>query len=165
MKTRDSSTLRPVLLAEDNPNDVELTVTALKEANFANEIVVVNDGEQALDFLFRRRRFADRADVPPAVVLLDLKMPKVDGHEVLRTVRADPVLGLLPIVILTSSREEADLVQGYGNGANAYVVKPVDFDEFIGAIRRLGIFWAILNEPPPLAAERRRPDPEADPRR
>jgi CheY-like chemotaxis protein len=142
-------TLRPILLAEDNPNDVELTLTALKESNFANEIVVANDGEQVLDYLFRRGRYTGRANDLPAVILLDLKMPKVDGHEVLRQIRADPKLRLIPIVVLTSSREEQDLHESYDLGANAYVVKPVDFEEFIAAINKLGIFWAVVNEPPP----------------
>lgn len=144
-----SSPLRSLLLVEDNPNDVELTLTALKEANLANEIVVTNDGEQALNFLFRRGAHAGRTSRQPAVILLDLKMPKVDGHEVLRQVRADPELRLIPVVMLTSSREEKDLYESYDEGANSYVVKPVDFEEFITAISKLGVFWALLNEPPP----------------
>jgi CheY-like chemotaxis protein len=141
--------LRSVMLVEDNPNDVELTLTALREAHLANEIVVKNDGEQALDYLLRRGRDAGRTGAQPAVILLDLKMPKVDGHEVLRQIRADAELRLIPVVVLTSSREEKDLFESYDNGANAYVVKPVDFDEFITAISKLGVFWALLNEPPP----------------
>jgi CheY-like chemotaxis protein len=144
-----TNSLRSLLLVEDNPNDVELTLSALKEANLANEIVVANDGEQALDFLFRRGPHAGRAGRQPAVILLDLKMPKVDGHEVLRQIRADAELRLIPVVMLTSSREEKDLYQSYDNGANSYVVKPVDFEEFITAISKLGVFWALLNEPPP----------------
>jgi CheY-like chemotaxis protein len=143
------STLRSILLVEDNPNDVELTLSALREANFANEIVVVNDGEQALDYLFRRKRYAGRAGGAPAVILLDLKMPKIDGHSVLRQIRSDWELRLVPVVVLTSSREEKDLYQSYDRGANSYVVKPVDFDEFIAAISKLGVFWGVLNEPPP----------------
>jgi CheY-like chemotaxis protein len=143
------SSLRSILLAEDNPNDVELTLTALKEAKLANDIVVANDGEQALDYLFRRKQYAGRADGLPAAILLDLKMPKVDGLEVLRQIRADPELRLVPVVILTSSREERDLYQSYDGGANAYVVKPVDFEEFIPAIGKLGVFWALLNVPAP----------------
>ena len=143
------ATLRPILLAEDNPNDVELTLTALHTLNLANEIVVVNNGAEVLDFLHRRGEFAQRADVPPAVILLDLKMPRVDGLEALRQIRADPGTHTIPIVILTSSREESDLVQGYELGANSYVVKPVDFDQFISAVSQLGVFWAIVNEPPP----------------
>jgi len=141
--------LRSVLLVEDNPNDVELTLSALKEANLANDVVVTNDGAQALDFLFRRGEYAGRDDVQPAVILLDLKMPKVDGREVLRQIRDTPELRLIPVVMLTSSREERDLIESYSNGANAYVVKPVDFDDFMTAISKLGVFWALLNEPPP----------------
>src|SRR3954463_10685062 len=141
--------LRPILLAEDNPNDVELTLTALHTLNLANEIVVVHDGGEALDFLRRRNRFKARAYLTPAVILLDLKMPKVDGLEALRAIRADPELRLAPVVILTSSREEADLVKGYELGATAFVVKPVDFEQFISAISKLGVFWAVVNEPPP----------------
>ncbi len=143
------ASLRSILLAEDNPNDVELTLTALHSLNLANEIVVVHDGAQALDFLHRRNRFATRPDVPPAVVILDLKMPKVDGLDALRNIRGDAKLRTLPVVILTSSREESDLVRGYELGANAYVVKPVDFDQFISAVSKLGVFWALINEPPP----------------
>jgi CheY-like chemotaxis protein len=143
------NSLRSILLVEDNPNDVELTLTALKEAHLANEVVVANDGEQALDYLFRRGRYAGRTDPQPAVILLDLKMPKVDGHEVLRQIRADPGLRLTPTVVLTSSREEKDLYECYDKGANSYVVKPVDFEEFVTAISKLGVFWALLNEAPP----------------
>ncbi|HEY1848375.1 MAG TPA: response regulator [Opitutaceae bacterium] len=141
--------LHSVLLVEDNPNDVELTMSALKEARLANEIVVANDGEQALDYLLRRGKHAGRTSPNPAVILLDLKMPKVDGHEVLRQIRADPYLRLVPVVVLTSSREEKDLYSSYDKGANSYVVKPVDFEDFISAISKLGVFWAVLNEPPP----------------
>jgi CheY-like chemotaxis protein len=141
--------LRPILLAEDNPNDVELTLTALHTLNLANEINVVHNGAEVLDFLHRRGQFAQRSNVLPAVVLLDLKMPRVDGLEALRQIRAHPETRTLPIVILTSSREESDLVRGYELGANSYVVKPVDFDQFISAVSQLGIFWAIVNEPPP----------------
>ena len=148
------SHLRPILLAEDNPNDVELTLTALHSLNLANEIVVVNDGAQVLDFLHRRNAFSSRPAVAPAVILLDLKMPRVDGLSALQQIRADPNLRMLPIVILTSSREENDLVKGYELGANAYVVKPVDFDQFISAISQLGVFWALVNEPPPQVSRR-----------
>jgi CheY-like chemotaxis protein len=144
------NSLHSVLLVEDNPNDVELTLSALKEARLANEIVVTNDGEQALDYLQRRGKYLGRTTQSPAVILLDLKMPKVDGHEVLRQIRADPELRLIPVVVLTSSREEKDLYSSYDKGANSYVVKPVDFEEFIGAISKLGVFWAVLNEPPPV---------------
>jgi CheY-like chemotaxis protein len=145
--------LRSLLLVEDNPNDVELTLAALKEADLVNEVVVTNDGAQALDYLFKRGAYIGRGMGQPAAILLDLKMPKVDGHDVLRQIRADPDLRLIPVVMLTSSREERDLFQSYDNGANAYVVKPVDFDEFITAIGKLGVFWALLNEPPPGAAQ------------
>lgn len=142
-------TLRPILLVEDNPNDVELIITALQQAHLVNEIVPLNDGAQALDYLFRRGAYADRPVQLPAVVLLDLKMPKVDGREVLRQIRADPLLRLTPVVVLTSSREEQDLFATYNLGANAYLVKPVEFDAFISAVGKLGVFWALLNEPPP----------------
>jgi CheY-like chemotaxis protein len=141
--------LKRILLAEDNPKDVELTLTALEEHNLANEVVVVHDGAEALDYLYRRGKFALRADANPAVVLLDLKMPKVDGLEVLRTIKADKGLQAIPVVILTSSREEKDLVESYKLGVNAYVVKPVDFQQFVDAVKELGAFWAIINEPPP----------------
>jgi len=145
------STLRPILLAEDNPNDVELTLGALRSLQLANEIVVVCDGAEVMDFLHRRKRFSTRADVAPAVVLLDLKMPRVDGLDVLNQIRGDARLRRVPVVILTSSREESDLARGYELGANAYVVKPVDFDHFTSAVAQLGVFWALINEPPPPA--------------
>jgi len=141
--------LKRILLAEDNPKDVELTLTALDEHNLANEVVVVNDGAEALDYLYCRGKFAMRADNNPAVVLLDLKMPKVDGLEVLRTIKKDDKLKTIPLVILTSSREEKDLVESYKLGVNAYVVKPVNFQQFIEAVKELGAFWAVINEPPP----------------
>ncbi|HVU25659.1 MAG TPA: response regulator [Opitutus sp.] len=141
--------LRPVLIAEDNPNDVELILAALQEARLANEIAVAGDGVEALDFLHCRGAHAGRAPVEPAVILLDLKMPRIDGLEVLRQVRADPHLRHIPVVVLTSSREDQDLIRTYHHGVNAYVVKPVEFDEFISAVARLGVFWALLNEPPP----------------
>ena len=144
--------LRPILLAEDNPADVELTLSALHSLNLANEIVVVHDGEQVLDFLHRRGNFAGRAGLHPAVILLDLKMPRVDGLEVLRHVRGEESLRAIPIVMLTSSREEQDIVRSYALGSNAYVVKPVDFEAFMQAIGRLGVFWAVLNEPAPARA-------------
>lgn len=146
--------LRPILLAEDNPNDVELTLTALRSLQLANELVVVNDGAQVMDFLHRRNAFAARASTLPAVILLDLKMPRVDGLETLRLIRADPELRALPIVILTSSREETDIVKSYRLGVNSYVVKPVDFDDFIRAVGQLGVFWALVNEPPPESVAR-----------
>jgi len=141
--------MRRILLAEDDPNDVELTLTALGENNLANEVVVVNDGVDALDYLHARGRFADRPRGNPAVVLLDIKMPKLDGLEVLKQMKADEGLRSVPVVMLTSSREESDLLESYRLGVNAYVVKPVDFREFIGAVRSLGLFWAVVNQPPP----------------
>lgn len=145
------SSLRPILLVEDSPNDVELILTSLHEAHLVNEITVTNDGEQALDYLFRRGRHKQRTSPDPAVILLDLKMPKVDGREVLRRIRADADLKLIPVVVLTSSREEQDLFETYNLGANAYLVKPVDFEAFTAAVSKVGVFWALLNEPPPLS--------------
>jgi CheY-like chemotaxis protein len=141
--------LKSILLAEDNPRDVELTLTALGEHNLANEVVVARDGEEALDYLLRRGRFAQRAPGNPAVVLLDLKMPRVDGLEVLRRIKADESLKTIPVVMLTSSREERDLVESYRLGVNAFVVKPVGFEQFVNAVREIGVFWAILNERAP----------------
>jgi CheY-like chemotaxis protein len=138
-----------ILLVEDDPKDVELTLTILEEYNLANEIVVTHDGEEALDYLYRRGDFATRGNGNPAVVLLDLKLPKVDGLEVLQQIRSDEKLKMIPVVVLTSSHEERDMVASYALGVNAYVVKPVDFYEFVNAIRELGVFWAIINEPPP----------------
>ena len=145
--------LKKILLVEDNQNDVELTLEALGEHNLANAVEVARDGEEALDYLYRRGRFASRPAGNPVVILLDLKLPKVDGHEVLRTIKADEKLKLIPVVILTSSREERDLVEGYRHGANAYVVKPVDFHEFLDAMKTFGVFWAVLNEAPPGAQQ------------
>jgi CheY-like chemotaxis protein len=142
--------LRPIVLAEDNPNDVELILAAFREMRLANEIVVARDGEEALDFLFRRGSYAGRTSPDPAVILLDLKMPKLDGRDVLRQLSTDAGLSTIPVVVLTSSREESDLLQSYRLGANAYVVKPVDFEEFTAAVSKLGFFWALLNEPPPI---------------
>ena len=143
------NSLKSILLAEDNPKDVELTLAALEEHNLANEVVVVGDGAEALDYLHCRGKFTLRSRGNPAVVLLDLKMPKVDGLEVLRTIKADDELKTLPVVILTSSREESDLVESYRLGVNAFVVKPVDFQQFVSAVSQVGAFWAIINEPPP----------------
>ena len=142
--------LRTIVIAEDNANDLELTLAALGQNRVANEIVVVRDGAEALDFLYRRGTFASRVGGPPALLLLDLKMPKVDGVEVLRQVKADAELRTIPVVMLTSSREESDLVRSYQLGVNAYVVKPVSFQDFVTAIKNLGIFWAVINEPPPV---------------
>jgi len=137
-----------ILLVEDNANDIELTFAALEENHLANEVVVVRDGEEALDYLYRRGIYKLRAEGNPAVVLLDLKLPKVDGLQVLEKVKSDPDLKSIPVVMLTSSREEVDLVTSYGLGVNAYVVKPVDFSEFVGALKKLGMFWAVINQPP-----------------
>jgi len=140
--------VKSILLAEDSEQDIELTLEALRENNLANDVVVVRDGEQALDYLYARGEFRNKVNGLPAVILLDLKMPKVDGMEVLRTIRGDAKLRELPVVILTSSREERDLVEAYGLGVNAFVVKPVDFHEFLNAVKALGVFWALVNEPP-----------------
>jgi CheY-like chemotaxis protein len=145
----ENNQLKPILLVEDNPNDLELTLLALGKSKLANEVVTVRDGAEALDYLFRRGAYADRMVGNPAVVLLDLKLPKVDGIQVLEQVRADAALKAVPVVMLTTSREERDLVRSYALGVNAFVVKPVAFDEFIQGIRDLGVFWAVLNEPPP----------------
>ena len=149
------STLGRILLVEDDPKDVELTLTALEEYHLANEVVVARDGEEALDYLYRRGSFATRSNDNPAVLLLDLKLPKVDGLEVLQQIKSDENLKIIPVVVLTSSHEEKDMVASYRLGVNAYVVKPVDFHEFVNAIRELGFFWAIINEPPPGSVGRR----------
>ena len=128
---------------------MELTLTALEEYHLANEVIVTRDGEEALDYLYRRGTFAARSNDNPAVLLLDLKLPRVDGLEVLQQIKSDQKLRMIPVVVLTSSREERDMVASYSLGVNAYVVKPVDFHEFVNAIRELGIFWAIINQPPP----------------
>ncbi|MEO8167386.1 MAG: response regulator [bacterium] len=141
--------LRSILLAEDSPQDVELTLSALDKHNLANEVVVVKDGAEALDYIYRRGSFANRAKGNPALILLDLKMPKVDGLQVLRTLKSDENLKSLPVVMLTSSRAESDLLASYKMGVNAYVVKPVDFQQFVKAVSLLGVFWAVVNEPPP----------------
>ncbi len=141
--------LKRILLVEDNERDVELTLAALEEHNLANEVVVARDGAEALDYLYQRGKYSDRADGLPAVVLLDLNMPKVDGMEVLQRMKIDPVLKQVPVVMVTSSRVEQDLVRSYELGVNAYVVKPVDFQKFIESIRQIGFFWAIVNEAPP----------------
>jgi CheY-like chemotaxis protein len=143
--------LKRILLAEDNENDVELTLNALKECRLSNEVEIVRDGAEALDYIYQRGKYSGRGDGLPCVILLDLKMPRVDGHEVLRQIKSDPALRHIPVVMLTSSREEKDVLLSYDLGVNAFVVKPVDFDQFIEAIRALGMFWAIVNEPPPAA--------------
>ena len=140
---------RPILLVEDSENDIELTLAALS-AHVANHVDVARDGEEALDYLLCRGAFASRKSGAPVLVMLDLKMPKVDGLEVLRTIKADPALKLLPVVVLTSSREQRDVVKSYELGVNAYVVKPVEFEQFVEAVKQLGLFWLLVNEPPPM---------------
>jgi CheY-like chemotaxis protein len=138
-----------ILMVEDDAKDVELSLTALEDYNLANEVVVVRDGEEALDYLYQRGQFKMRAGDNPAVILLDLKLPKVDGLEVLKQIKSEEKLRMIPVVVLTSSKEEKDMVASYKLGVNAYVVKPVDFHEFVNAIKELGAFWAVINEPPP----------------
>src|SRR6201996_4723711 len=141
--------LKPILLVEDNPNDLKLTLAALAETGLANEVIVARDGAEAHDYLMRQGKFKDRAPGNPTVVLLDIKLPKIDGLELLRLIRQHPETAALPVVILTSSREDSDVASGYENGTNAYVVKPVASTEFFKAIQDLGIFWGVLNEPHP----------------
>ena len=141
--------LKPILLVEDDKRDLELTLIALERSQLANEVVVLRDGAQALEYLHRQGEHADRAEGNPAVILLDLKLPKVTGLEVLQAVRANPALRSIPVVMLTSSQEESDVLRSYELGVNAYVVKPVEFKQFVSAIADLGVFWAVLNEPPP----------------
>jgi CheY-like chemotaxis protein len=143
------TTLGRILIVEDDPNDVELTLTALADYNLANEVVVTRDGQQALDFLYCRGEFSTRAPGNPAVMLLDLKLPRIGGLEVLQQVKSDENLKTIPDVVLTSSNEEKDMMRSYRLGVNAYVVKPVDFHEFVNAVKELGVFWAVINEPPP----------------
>jgi DNA-binding response OmpR family regulator len=138
-----------ILLVEDDPKDVELTLTALEEYNLANEVIVARDGEEALEYLYSRGEFKTRPNGNPAVMLLDLKLPKVDGLEVLKQIKSEEKLRMMPVVVLTSSKEEKDMVASYKLGVSAYVVKPVDFHEFVNAIKELGVFWAVINEPPP----------------
>lgn len=144
--------LKPILLVEDNPQDLELTLIALERTHLANEVVVVRDGSEALDYLLRRNAFAERPEGNPAIILLDLKLPKVDGLGVLEAVRADERLRSIPITMLTSSRMETDLARAYELGVNSYVVKPIEFQDFLDAVSELGMFWAVLNEPPPGSA-------------
>jgi len=141
--------LQRILLVEDSPRDAELALDALAAHHLANEVVHVRDGADALDYLYRRGTFSGRSNGEPAVVLLDLKMPKVDGLEVLRQMKSDPHLRVIPVVVMTSSREEGDVLRSYELGVNAYVVKPVKFQEFVDAVRQVGAFWAVINEPPP----------------
>jgi CheY-like chemotaxis protein len=143
------TTLARILIVEDDPNDVELTLTALGEYNLANEVVVTRDGQEALDYLHRRGQYSNRPQENPAVILLDLKLPKVDGLEVLQQIKSDERLNMLPVIVLTSSHQEKDVMRSYKLGVNAYVVKPVDFHEFVNAVKELGVFWAVINEPPP----------------
>jgi CheY-like chemotaxis protein len=140
--------LKRILLVEDNAKDVELALAALEEHNLANDVVVARNGQEALDYLYRRGKASARSEGHPAVVLLDLKMPKVDGMEVLRQLKADEKMKTIPVVMLTSSREEQDLVKSYELGVNAYVVKPIDFQQLVEAVKQLGLFWAVINEPP-----------------
>ncbi len=151
--------VKTILLVEDNANDVELTLAALQDSNVSNAVDVARDGAEALDYLHRRGPWSGRTSEAPVVVLLDLKMPKVDGLEVLREMKATPALRHVPVVMLTSSREESDLVRSYALGANAYVVKPVDFQKFFESVQQLGVFWALINEPAPAAT----PNPEEKP--
>lgn len=144
--------LRPILLVEDNPRDLELTLAALAKCQLANEIIIARDGAEALDYVYARGDYGERPAGDPAVILLDLKLPKIDGLEVLATLKRDSNFRQIPVVMLTSSREERDLVTSYEQGVNAFVVKPVDFNAFFEAIESLGMFWAILNEPPPRAS-------------
>jgi CheY-like chemotaxis protein len=146
--------MKRILLADDCLQDTELTLTALEEFHLANEVMTVRDGVEALDYLYHRGTFAGNDAETPLVVILDLKMPRLNGLEVLRKMKGDPRLKSIPVVMLTSSREESDLVESYRLGVNAYVVKPVDFQQFVDAVRRLGVFWAIVNEPPPNSTQR-----------
>jgi CheY-like chemotaxis protein len=143
------SELKPILLAEDNPQDAELILEALADNKLANRVTLVRDGVEALEYLRCEGKYATRQPGNPATVVLDIKMPRMDGIEVLRAIRADPALKLIPVVMLTSSREEQDLVRSYSLGSNAYVVKPVKFAEFVDAVKQIGVFWAMLNELPP----------------
>jgi CheY-like chemotaxis protein len=148
-ETTEIDNIKSILLVEDDPRDVELTLAALEEYNLANMVQVVNNGAEALDYLYCRERFKRRAGGNPVVVMLDNKMPKVSGLEVLKTIKADEHLKSIPVVVLTSSRETPDLIEFYRHGVNAYVVKPLDFSEFMKAVKQLGVFWAVVNEPPP----------------
>lgn len=147
------TTIKPILLGEDNPRDAELALAAMEEHHIADQVVVCHDGADVLDYLYRRGSYKGRQKGNPVVVFLDLKMPKVDGLEVLRTIKNDAGLKPIPVVMLTSSREERDLAQSYALGANAYVVKPVDFQQFISAVKELSVFWGVINEPPPQGSQ------------
>jgi CheY-like chemotaxis protein len=150
------TTVGRILLVEDDPKDVELTLAALEEYHLVNEVVVARDGQEALDYLYRRGQFSARPLDNPAVMLLDLKLPKVDGLEVLQQIKSADRIKMMPVVVLTSSNEERDMIRSYQLGVNAYVVKPVDFHEFINAVKELGVFWAVINEPPPGSAKKLR---------
>ncbi|MEI6206804.1 MAG: response regulator [Desulfuromonadales bacterium] len=141
--------LKPIMLAEDSPNDAELTLEALADNNLANRVTHVKDGVEAMEFLHCAGKYRSRKPINPAVAILDIKMPRMDGIEVLRAIRSDPALKMIPVVMLTSSREEQDLIRSYELGINAYVVKPVNFTDFVEAVKQLGGFWAVLNELPP----------------
>lgn len=141
--------LRPILLVEDNPNDRELTLIALQRSNLANDVVIAKDGAEALDYLFRRNNFANRAQGNPAFILLDLRLPKMNGLDVLKTIRADEQLQTVPVAMLTSSDKDIDLADAYELGVNSYLVKPVVLSSFVAAVTQLGLFWGVLNEPPP----------------
>jgi CheY-like chemotaxis protein len=143
------ASLKRILLAEDNERDIELVLDALENNHLANEVISVRDGEEALDYLYKRGAYSSRPEGLPVVVLLDLKMPKVDGLEVLRQIKSDPAMKMMPVVMMTSSREEQDLVKSYQLGVNSYLVKPVKFDQFVDAVRQLSVYWALINEPPP----------------
>ena len=142
--------VKRILIVDDSPKDVELAISALAQKNLANEVDVAEDGEEALDYLYKRGRFADNESGLPAVILLDIKMPKMDGIECLKLIRSEPKFNLIPVIMVTSSREERDLVESYRLGANSYVVKPVDIVQFIDAIKVLGQYWAVINQPPPV---------------
>lgn len=142
--------IKRILIVDDSPKDIELTLSALREKNLANEVIIAEDGEEALDYLYKRRKFVDTGGFP-AVILLDIKLPKMNGIEVLKHIRSDPKFKLIPVIMVTSSLEEKDLVESYKLGANSYVVKPVDIIQFIDAIKVLGQYWAVINQPPPLA--------------
>ena len=143
--------VKRILIVDDSPKDVELAISALAQKNLANEVDVAEDGEEALDYLYKRGRFADNESGLPAVILLDIKMPKMDGIECLKLIRSEPKFNLIPVIMVTSSREERDLVESYRLGANSYVVKPVDIVQFIDAIKVLGQYWAVINQPPPVS--------------
>ena len=147
--------MKKILLAEDNPFDLELALAGLAEYRLTNEVVVARDGEEALEYLYRRGKYQDRPNGNPAVTLLDLKLPKLNGFEVLENIRSNENLRMIPVVVLTSSNEERDLMRSYKLGVNAYVTKPVDFHEFVNAVKELGVFWAVINEPPPGSVKKR----------